>query len=190
MNRIAFLCVCVISTPVTLLAGDHHCQSCQASKPIMMPCETGCPTHGMECQTCPDVIGVTCPPWSQCEKKSHCKHGISSKWCKSCVPACSLTWCIKTDICCLDNTCQMPPHYAYRPACHGHYYFAPYNYCTALKQKAYTKHQNLDPRFPYTVSVFDHVYGEVIGDREETVTEDRYEPEVRLPNLQELVSGN
>lgn len=194
MNRIAAICACIAAIPMTLAAGEpcKHCQSmivhesASCPTPCEMPtCPTCPPTSWSTCPTCPDQIGVTCPPWSKCDKL-HCKHGLKGLG----LPKCCMTWCIKTDICCWDNTCQMPPHYAYRPACHGHYYFAPYNYCTALKQKAHTRHNNFDPRFPYTVPVFDHVYGEIIGDREaEDVDEVVYEPTVRLPNLEELIQG-
>lgn len=100
-----------------------------------------------------------------------------------------MSWCIKTKFCCLDNTCQMPPHYAYQPACHGHYYFAPYNYQTVLKQKHYAQLQNLDPRFPYTVPTFEHAYGEVIGDREAGgAGEDVVQPAAGLPNLEDILN--
>jgi hypothetical protein len=83
----------------------------------------------------------------------------------------------------------MPPHYAYQPASHGHYYFAPYNYQTVLKQKHYAQCQNQDPRFPYTVPAFEHAYGEVIGDREAgAVGEDVTQPAAGLPDLEEILN--
>ena len=102
-----------------------------------------------------------------------------------------MSWCIKTKICCRDNPCQMPPHYAYSPACHGHYYFAPYNYQTALKHKEYARYQNLDPRFPYSVPTFAHAYGEVIGDREVAAAgNDLVKPAEGLPNLEDLLNAS
>lgn len=84
----------------------------------------------------------------------------------------------------------MPAHFAYQPACHGSYYFAPYNYTTALKQQAYTRCQNQDPRFPYSVPVFEHAYNEIIGDREiNAAGEDIVQPTKRLPNLADLLNS-
>ncbi|MDA1165812.1 MAG: hypothetical protein O3B13_22160 [Planctomycetota bacterium] len=85
----------------------------------------------------------------------------------------------------------MPQHYSYQPACHGHYYFAPYNYTTALKQKEYAKYQNQDPRFPYSTPVFAHAYGEIIGDREAaSFGEEIIKPEKKLPNLADILKKN
>jgi len=100
-------------------------------------------------------------------------------------------WCMQTGLCCLDNPRQMPPHYPYAPVAHGNYYFAPYNYTTALKQKAYAQHQNLDPRFPYVAGTFADSYATVIGDREkEHFHEDIIRPTKGLPDLETILNGN
>ena len=163
------------------------CQSCPTGS-----CPTGlcqqCPipggiSFGGTCPTCPTMnSGSFCPSCPMpCPQTGSCPSG-------SCLPGCCMSWCIKTNLCCLDNTCQMPPHYAYQPACHGHYYFAPYNYQTVLKQKHYAQCQNQDPRFPYSVPAFEHAYGEVIGEREAGDSgEDLIQPAAGLPDLEAIL---
>lgn len=169
------------------VSNPSACQQCPLPGGFVMDgsCPT-CPTTVMHntCPTCPMPMMSNCPscPTATCP---------TSNWCPSCMPGCSMTWCIKTKICCRDNPCQMPPHYQYQPACHGNYYFAPYNYSTALKQKAYTQHQNLDPRFPYATSVFEDVYADVVGDSEvESAAEETVQPAKHLPNLADILRKN
>lgn len=65
-----------------------------------------------------------------------CKQTCES--CPQCPNVCHSYGCqMSLHIACLDSTCDMYPHYAYAPECHGSYYFRPYNwehYCqdTAL----------------------------------------------------------
>lgn len=158
------------------------------------PCNTipmsipgSCPTSF--CENCPIPGGITvdgmCPTCPSACPTSFCPTMNS---CDSCLPGCNMSWCIKTKICCRDNPCQMPPHYAYKPACHGYYYFAPYNYQTALQHKEYARYQNLDPRFPYAVPTFEHTYQQVIGDRElASAGDDLVLPAKGLPNLEDLI---
>jgi hypothetical protein len=95
-----------------------------------------------------------------------------------------------TGLCCLDNPCQMPPHYPYAAVNHGNYYFAPYYHTTLLKHKAYAQMQNLDPRYPYVAGTFASSYAEVIGDREkDDFEEDVVRPTKGLPDL-EAILGN
>lgn len=158
--------------------------------PMSIPgaCPTGsCPTSF--CENCPIPGGIMvdgmCPTCPSACPTSFCPTMNS---CDSCLPGCNMSWCIKTKICCRDNPCQMPPHYAYKPACHGYYYFAPYNYQTALQHKEYARYQNLDPRFPYSVPTFEHSYQQVIGDRElASAGDDLVQPAKGLPNLEDLI---
>lgn len=157
-----------------------QCQSCPTGFGQQCPIPGGMVVDG-SCPTCPTMsAGEWCP--SSCP---------SMGMCDSCMPGCNMSWCIKTKICCRDNPCQMPPHYPYAPACHGHYYFAPYNYQTALRQKEYARYQNQDPRFPYATPAFEHAYNEIIGNREVLLAgEDLVPPAKGLPNLEEILNRN
>lgn len=181
------------SFPSVMPAGASCGQDFSAGTPMM--------SSGM-CQSCPSgvcqqgaipggmVVNGACPTCPTMNTGSWCPSSCPTMYsCDSCSNSCCKTWCIKTKICCWDNTFQMPPHYPYAPACHGHYYFAPYNYQTALKQKEYARYQNQDPRFPYSVPTFEHSYGEAIGDREEPdAGEDLIEPKEGLPDLEEILN--
>ena len=107
--------------------------------------------------------------------------------CPSCQPRCSMGWCMSTKLCCLDNPCQMPPHYAYAPMCHGYTQFAPYNHTTVAHQ-GNARHHNQDPRQPYESDVFARAYENVVGDRESGAAgEDVFEKPEGLPNLLDVV---
>lgn len=158
------------------------------SNTIPMSMQGACPTG-----SCPTSFGEHCPIPGGITVDGMCPTCPSSfcptmNSCDSCLPGCNMSWCVKTKICCRDNPCQMPPHYAYKPAYHGYYYFAPYNYQTALQHKEYARYQNLDPRFPYSVPTFEHSYQQVIGDRElASAGEDLVQPAEGLPSLEDLV---
>lgn len=108
--------------------------------------------------------------------------------CPSCQPRCSMSWCMSTKLCCLDNPCQMPPHYAYAPMCHGYTQFAPYNHTTVTKHQENARHHNQDPRQPYQSDVFARAYENVVGDRESGVAgEDLFDQPEGLPNLLDIV---
>lgn len=113
----------------------------------------------------------------------------SAIWCPSCQPKCSIRWCVKTALCCLDNPCQMPGHYSYQPVCHGSYFFAPYNATTVLKQKEYAQDQNHDPRQPYVSTVFEDVYDRVSRERDAAAMEQPFGVRVhKLPSLEDALS--
>jgi len=58
---------------------------------------------------------------------SVCKQTCDS--CPTCPNACHSIGCqMSLHLACLDSTCDMYPHYAYYPECHGSYYFRPYNW--------------------------------------------------------------
>jgi hypothetical protein len=88
--------------------------------------------------------------------------------CPSCQPRCSMSWCMSTKLCCLDNPCQMPPHYAYAPMRHGYTQFAPYNHTTVTQHQEDARLHNQDPRQPYESDVFARAYENVVGDRVHT----------------------
>lgn len=168
-----------------------NCQACPGGSGASnfyqnCPVPGGINVGGM-CPTCPSSYGGhmgNCPHshMGNCPHSGMCPQSGSS--CKSC----SLGWCMPTGLCCLDNPCQMPPHFAYKPANHGHYYFAPYNYTTVLKQKAYAQMQNLDPTMPYVATTFDSSYAAVIGDREKDKFEEAVvRPTKGLPDLEAIL---
>ena len=163
-------------------ASFGSCQTCPGSSGASSFCQN-CPVPGGinvggMCPTCPSSYGHM----GNCPHSGMCPQSGSS--CKSC----SLGWCMPTGLCCLDNPCQMPPHYAYKPANHGHYYFAPYNYTTVLKQKAYAQMQNQDPRMPYVATTFASSYAAVVGDQEkDDFEEDVVRPTKGLPDLEAIV---
>ena len=163
-----------------------NCQSCQ-SGPAANFCQT-CPipggiSVGGTCPTCPSSYSHM----GNCPNSGNCPQSGS---CPSCQSSCSLGWCMKTGFCCLDNPCQMPPHYPYAPVNHGNYYFAPYNYTKLLQQKAYAQMQNQDPRQPYIAGTFASSYAAVVGDKEKDDFEEDYvRPTKGLPDL-EVILGN
>ena len=110
-------------------------------------------------------------------------------FCSSCEPQCKMTCCLPTGLCCLDNPCQMPPHYAYSPSCHGYRQFAPYNQSNVMRQKEIARQTNNDPRQPYKSDVFQQAYARVVGQREEDVGEEVFQQPVGLPNLLDIVGS-
>lgn len=221
MIRSMACCVAVLSLTAGILSADVYrtplpgvtvgatcgpnCNSCNTGGSMLPP---GAMMPSGVCQSCPPGFGQqcpipggmvvdgscpTCPTMNACEWcPSSCPTMCPSMgMCDSCLPGCNMSWCIKTKICCRDNPCQMPPHYPYSPACHGHYYFAPYNYQTALRHKEYARCQNLDYRFPYAAPTFEHAYNEIIGNREMLLAgEDLVEPAEGLPNLEDILNRN
>jgi hypothetical protein len=106
------------------------------------------------------------------------------EWCPSCQPRCSMSWCMSIKLCCLENPCQMPPHYAYAPTNHGYTQFAPYNHTTVLQHQENARHHNQDPRLPYESDVFARAYANVVGDQESgDAGEEVFERPLGLPNL-------
>jgi hypothetical protein len=135
--------------------------SCQSCQSCPMPCQPGCVPSCVPGRKC--CFGISC---------GCCCLGIS---------------CIK---CCWDNPCQMPPHYAYSPACHGYYYFAPYNYQTALQHKEYAQCQNHDPRFPYHTPVFKQAYNDLYAEFELKLAgqkAERLKTDDSLPNVEDIL---
>ena len=210
MIRSIACCIAALSVTVGTLSAELYnpaapCASscgCNAGGPrasygACQTCPTGtCPSSF--CQNSPIPgglsIGGTCPTCpSSHSHMGNCPHSGTcpqSGSCPSCQSSCSLGWCMKTGLCCLDNPCQMPPHYAYAPANHGNYYFAPYNYTILLKQKAYAQMQNQDPRYPYVANTFAASYATVVGDQEkDNFGEDVVRPTKGLPDL-EAILGN
>lgn len=210
MIRSIACCIAALSMTAGTLSAELY--SPAASSAGSCGCNAGGPraSHG-RCQTCPTgscpssfcqngpipggiSFGGTCPTCpSSYSHMGNCPHSGTcpqSGSCPSCQSSCSLGWCMKTGLCCLDNPCQMPPHYAYAPVNHGNYYFAPYNYTTLLKQKAYAQMQNLDPRYPYVANTFAASYAAVVGDQEkDNFEEDLVRPTKGLPDL-EVILGN
>ncbi|MDA0808637.1 MAG: hypothetical protein O2945_13540 [Planctomycetota bacterium] len=163
------------------------CQSCPSGTCPSGICQSGPIPGGISfggnCPTCPSSYSHmgNCP-----HSGSSCPNSGSCPSCQS--SHCSLGWCMKTGLCCLDNPCQMPPHYPYAPVNHGNYYFAPYNYTKLLQQKAYAQMQNQDPRQPYIAGTFASSYKAVIGDREDGDYEESVvQPTKGLPDLEVIL---
>jgi hypothetical protein len=61
--------------------------------------------------------------------------------------------------CC--STCDMFPHYAYRPVNYGYYYFRPYNWTMIGQHQNIAAAWGLDPTNPYTRVTFEALYAEL-----------------------------
>jgi hypothetical protein len=100
-------------------------------------CKSDGYVSGLYCQAyadCPDGSGGSCPScWNESGKDDGC-------------------------LCKLHSTCDLYPHYAYYPKYHGYYYFRPYNYQMIAEHQRFAACIGLDPRMPYSLSVFDRVY--------------------------------
>ena len=83
------------------------------------------------------VFKNTCESCQQCPNVCH-SGGVG----------CQLCW----HVACLDSTCDMYPHYAYYPECHGSYYFRPYNWEHYAQDTALGL--GLGPAAPYSEESF------------------------------------
>ncbi len=95
---------------------------------------------------------------------------------------------------CWDSTCNLLPRTAYAPAHHGYYYYRPYNYQHVLA------HQETpigaESHAPYTTTVFDLIYDELLTDAEKQPQ--RGTPGIEalpgrsnaLPNLEDILKGS
>lgn len=104
------------------------------------------------CESCPD-----CPNWC---------HGYGCYW--SC------------HVACLDSTCDMYPHYAYYPECHGSYYFRPYNWEHYAQDTALML--GLGHAAPYSEDGFHELKPVVVP--EQPVIQVRHQ---KLPNIEDLL---
>ncbi|TWT51586.1 hypothetical protein KOR42_34740 [Thalassoglobus neptunius] len=90
------------------------------------------------------------------------------------------------------TTGDMYPHYAYKPEHHGYYYFRPYNYVTVLEQQEIGVRLGENRNHPYSIEVFDRIYGEWYADASPSapLSETDWLPDSdQLPNLEELLYG-
>jgi len=147
------------------------------------------PAGGCGCSTggCPQVCNVDqvingeCGEYG-CSADTGCRKSRNN-WCKK-------HW---WKVC--RSTCDMPQHLPYYPACHGYYYFLPYNYCHVLQHKQLAPLLGAEPIAPYeTRELFDRIYVQVLGDEAfEPGTEGTLEPitpdDEVLPDLQDLLES-
>lgn len=97
------------------------------------------------------------------------------------------------DLCCWDrhliHYCIGPgdfhPHYPYPPACHGYYYFRPYNHEHVFRDAELAGQMGGDPRAPYSV---EHLKGHFPPAPIETPH--RPPAADRLPRLEDLLSSD
>jgi hypothetical protein len=61
--------------------------------------------------------------------------------------------------------CELPQHYAYYPAMHGHYYHHPYNASQLPEQQVMAAQWGEDPRNPYGNELFQHVYADYLAEQ-------------------------
>ena len=84
------------------------------------------------------------------------------------------------------STCNLYPHYAYYPQCHGYWHFRAYNWIHIDQHRLTIAGE--DFKFPYSNQIFDQVYSEFKLPLGEANT-DRLAPirKDRLPLLEDLL---
>lgn len=106
------------------------------------------------------------------------QHFDSSQQCPSVGHSvgCHMAW----RVACLDSTCDMYPHYAYYPECHGPYYFRPYNWEHYAQDTALML--GVGHAAPYSEDGLQELKPVAIP--RQTVIQVRYQ---KLPNIEDLL---
>jgi hypothetical protein len=162
----------VAENPAVILQVEHSCSApCQTvCQPACNPCHVSNPTD--PCSWC-----NPCSACSTCNSCQACCHGMSLRDCVECnndSPALKF------------SSCNLHPHYAYRPQCHGYWAFRAYNWVHIDQHRLTLAGE--DFKFPYSNKIFEQVYAEFEGDLGKANT-DQVES-IRndmLPTLEELM---
>lgn len=116
----------------------------------------------------------------------HCWHSFSlfkqsCESCQHCPNVCHTYGCHwSLSVACLDSTCDMYPHYAYYPECHGSYYFRPYNWEHYAQDTAFML--GMGQPAPYSEDGFHELKPVTIP--EQPVIKVRH---ARLPNIEAML---
>lgn len=184
---------CAAPAPGCAAKRSDACQPCSPRTPCS-PCQKPCAV--VNCHPCPQPVNpcspcpATCSPTS-CASSSACSDSCKSdcnQCCDPCCKVCSGPSCIPGSSCwskaCKHSTCDMYPHYAYFPKCHGYYYFRPYNWVHIDQHRLTIPGENF--KNPYSNAAFDRLYAG--KDNLGVVDSDRLEPvHERLPMLEDLL---
>lgn len=168
-------------------AACQPCSPCAARTPcatVCSPCKTPCAV--VNCHPCPQPVNPCSSCAASCDPcETTCDPCATScdPCCDSCHPCwfpCSSWW----SKACRHSTCNLYPHFAYFPECHGYYYFRPYNWVHIDQHRMTIPGQNF--KNPYSNDVFDRLYAD--RDNLGEVDSDQVKPnQARLPLLEDLL---